>query len=173
MAGDLKLKYGTSTAFTQTNLDGIASSSTWVAGWTSGSVNNTSVLALDYLVSGQFQAESSGLSAGEIRVYAYAAFNDTPTWPDLFSAGTEGTEGTATLNDTTIRDSGIILLWQQTTDTDASRVYVMPPKSIAKAFEGSVPPYWALFVAQSTGTTLETTGDPNVLWYVPVLGQYT
>lgn len=172
MAGDIKLKYGTPAALTQTNLDGIASSSTWVAGWTSGSINNTSVLAEDYLISGQFQVKSSGLSAGEIRCYAYAAFNDTPNWPDLFSAGTEGTEGTATLNDTTIRDSGIILLYQQTTDTDASRIYVMPPKSIAQAF-GSVPPYFALFVAQSTGAALETTGDPNVVWYVPVLRQYT
>lgn len=172
MAGDLKLKYGTSTAFTQTNLDGVASSATWVAGWTSGSVNNTSTLAEDYLISGQFQAESSGLAAGEIRVYAYAAFNDTPTWPDVFSAGTEGTEGTATIHDTEVRDGAFVLLWACTTDTTASRFYPMPPRSIAAAF-GQVPPYFAIFATQSTGAALETTGDPNVVWYVPVLRQYT
>lgn len=172
MAGDITLKYGTAAAFTQTNLDGISSSSTWVAGWTSGSVNNTSTLASDYLVSGQFMVESAGLSAGEIRVYAYAAFNTTPNWPDLFSAGTEGTEGTATIHDTEQRDASLVLLWSTATDTNASRVYSMPPRSIACAF-GNVPPYWALFVAQSTGTTLETTGDPNVMYYVPVLAQYT
>lgn len=135
-------------------------------------MNNTSTLAIDYLVSGQFQAESASLAAGEIRVYAYAAFNDTPTWPDLFSAGTEGTEGTATIHDTELRDSAVVLLWSTATDTTASRVYPMPPRSIRAAF-GEVPPYWALFVAQSTNTTLETTGDPNVLYYVPVLYQYT
>lgn len=172
MAGDITLKYGTPAAFTQTNLDGVSSSATWVSGWTSGGVSNTTELAEDYLVSGQFMAESSGLSAGEIRVYAYAAFDATPTWPDLFSSGTEGTEGTATLHDTSTRDSSLVLLWSTATDTTASQVYAMPPRSIRAAF-GSVPPHWALFVVQSTGTTLETTGDPNVVYRVPVKSQYT
>lgn len=173
MAGDIKLKYGTSTAFTQTNLDGIASSSTWVAGWTSVGVSNTSTLAMDYLVSGQVQVESAALAAGEIRVSTYAAFNDTPTWPDVFSAGTEGTEGTATIHDTEVRDCAFNMLWGAITDTTASRFYPMPPRSIAAAYGGSVPPSWALFVAQSTTAALETTGDTNVFHYVPVLAQYT
>ena len=172
MAGDIKLKYGTPAALTQTALDGIASSATWVAGWTSGSIDNTTVLADDYLISGTFQAESAGLSAGVILVFAYAAFNATPTWPDLFSAGTEGTEGAATIQDTEIRDSGFVLLAQIVTDTTASRNYPFAPVSIKNAF-GSVPPFFAIFVAQSTGTTLETTGDPNQVYYVPVLSQYT
>jgi len=36
-----------------------------------------------------------------------------------------------------------------------------------------VPTYWALFVAQSTGAALATTGDPNQIYYMPILGQYT
>lgn len=161
---DINIKYGTDAAFTQTNLDGIASSATWVAGWTSPAINNTSTLAVDYLVSGQFQVESAGLSAGVINVYAYAALNDTPTWPDLFSAGTEGTEGTATLHDTEIRDT-LELVASIVTDTTASRYYSFQPVSIASLF-GHVPTHWALFVAQSTGTTLETTGDPNQIYYM-------
>lgn len=161
------INYGTDAAFTQTNLDGIASSATWVAGWTSGSIDNTSTKAVDYLVSGQFQVESSGLSAGVINVYAYAALNDTPTWPDLFSAGTEGTEGTATIHDTEIRDT-LRLVASIATDTTASRYYAFNPVSIASLFGGHVPTHWALFVAQSTGTTLETTGDPNQIYYMPV-----
>jgi len=172
MAGDLKIKYGTDAVFTQTNLDGIASSATWVAGWTSGSVDNTSTLALDYLVAGQFQVESAGLSAGVINVFAYAVLNDTPTWPDLFSAGTEGTEGTATLHDTEIRDT-LRLVASIATDTTASRFYSFQGVSIASLFGGIVPTYWALFVAQSTGAALETTGDPNQIYYMPILGQYT
>jgi hypothetical protein len=161
------INYGTDAAFTQTNLDGIASSSTWVAGWTSGSVDNTTTKADDYLVSGQFQVESTGLSAGVINIYAYACLNDTPTWPDIFSAGTEGTEGTATLHDTEIRDT-LRLVASIVTDTTASRFYSFQYVSIASLFGGHVPPYWALFVAQSTGTTLETTGDPNQIYYMPI-----
>ena len=161
------VNYGTDAAFTQTNLDGIASSSTWVAGWTSDAINNTSTKAMDYLVSGQFQVESTGLSAGQINVFAYAVLNDTPTWPDLFSAGTEGTEGTATLHDTEIRDT-LRLVASITTDTTASRYYSFEPVSIASLFGGIVPTYWALFVAQSTGAALETTGDPNQIYYMPI-----
>lgn len=172
MAGDFKNKYGTPATFTQTALDGLASSTTWLAGWTSDSVDNTSLLAVDYLVSGTLQVESSGLTAGEIRVYAYAAFDATPTWPDLFSAGTEGAQGTATLHDTELRDASVVLLWSTVTDTTASRNYPMPPRSIKRAF-GDVPPFWALFVAQSTVAALETTGDPNQFYRVPIFKQYT
>lgn len=161
------INYGTDAAFTQTNLDGIASSATWVAGWTSSAIDNTATKATDYLVSGQFQVESTGLSAGVINVYAYAPLNDTPTWPDLFSAGTEGTEGTATLHDTEIRDT-LRLVASIPTDTTASRQYAFLPTSIAARFGGVVPTHWALFVAHSTGAALETTGDPNQIYYMPI-----
>ena len=157
------INYGTDAAFTQTNLDGIASSATWVAGWTSASIDNTSTKAIDYLVQGQFQVESTGLSAGAINVWAYAPLNDTPTWPDLFSAGTEGTEGTATLHDTEIRDT-LRLVVSIATDTTASRYYSFQPVSIRSLF-GQMPAHFALFVAQSTGAALETTGDPNQIYY--------
>lgn len=162
----ITVNYGTDAAFTQTNLDGISSSATWVAGWTSAAIDNTSTKAVDYLVQGQFQVESSGLSAGVIVVYAYASLNDTPTWPDIFSAGTEGTEGTATIHDTEIRDT-LKVVASIVTDTTASRYYSFQPVSIASLF-GHVPTHWALFVAQSTGTTLETTGDPNQIYYMPI-----
>jgi hypothetical protein len=175
MAGDIQAKYGTAAAFTQTNLDGIASSATWVAGWTSDLVNNTSALVLDYLVGATFQAESSGLSAGQIVMSAYSAFDTTPTWPALFSAGTAGTEGTATIHDTEVRDCAFAPVWSCITDTTASRIYPTPLRSIKAAFglPDAPPPYWALFVAQSTGATLETTGDPNQVYRIPVLAQYT
>lgn len=165
---DLNIKYGTDAAFTQTNLDGIAHSPSLVAGWTSAAIDNTSTLAVDYLVSGQFQVESSGLAAGTIAVYVYAALNDTPTWPDLFSSGTEGTEGTVTIHDTEVRDGAMRLLAAIATDTTASRFYSFPPTSVAQLFGGVLPPYFAIFVTQSTGTTLETTSDPNQVYYMPV-----
>ncbi len=98
--------------------------------------------------------------------------DDTPTWPDVFSAGTEGTEGTATIHDSEIRDGAFVLLWQVTTDTGASDKYIMPPTSIADAF-GFVPRIFALFVTQSSGSTLETTADPNQVYLQPVTGRYT
>lgn len=153
------LTYRASAALTVTALNGgIASSTTWVAGWTSGTIDNTSDKDLDKLISATFLAASSGLTAGELRVYVYAMLDDS-TWPDIFSAGTEGTEGTATLADTEIRDSAIIPLWSTVTDTTASRVYTMPKQSIAARFGGVLPPKFALFVTHSMVAALATSGN--------------
>lgn len=155
---NVKNFYRGSSDLTVTNLNGIASSSTWIAGWSSGTIDNSSNLDLDILVSGKFTVESAGISAGEIRVYAYAMQDDS-NWPPLFSAGTPGTEGTATLHDVNIRDASLRLLWSTATDTTASQAYHMPKTSLAAAFGGTLPPKVALFVAQSTGTTLGTSGN--------------
>lgn len=152
------LSYRANSALTVTNLHGISSSSTLIAGWTSGTIDNTTDLDLDKLVSGKITLESAGLAAGEIRLYAYTMLDDS-TWPDLFSAGTEGTEGTATVHDVEIRDSGMKLLWSTITDTGASDVYTIPMTSVAEHFGSFLPPKFALFVTHSTGTTLETTGN--------------
>lgn len=160
-AGDIKTAYGASSALTQTNLDGIASSATWVAGWTSDYIDNGTNLYEDYIVNVQIQLESAGLSAGEIRVYYYRELSDSAAM-DLFSAGTEGTEGTATIHDTEQRDAAFLLAGMTITDTDASGVYAIPCKGPREVF-GVTPRKWAIFITQSSGANLETTGDPNVV----------
>jgi hypothetical protein len=152
-----KIVYRASADLTVTNLAGIASSATWVAGWTSGTVDNTTDLDLDKQVSAKFTVESAGLAAGEIRVYVYDMLDDS-NWPDLFSSGTEGTEGTATVHDVNVLAS-MKLLWSIATDTTASQVYPMLKQSVSALYGGVMPPKFALFVAQSTGTTFETSGQ--------------
>jgi hypothetical protein len=156
---DIKIAYRASSNLTATALNGgVASSGTWVAGWTSGTIDNTSELDIDKLISAQFTVESSGLTAGEIRVYVYAMLDDS-TWPDVFSSGTEGTEGTATIHDANVRDSHFRLLWATATDTTASQKYPMPATSVAAAFGGILPPKFAVFVTHSTVAALETSGN--------------
>lgn len=158
--------YDADAAFTQTALDGLATSSTLVAGWTSDSVTTA---ADDYLIAAQFQVASAGLSVGRICLYAYTILDDTPTWPDAFSAGTEGSQGAATIHDTEVRDAGFILLWAADTDTSASRFYFMPQTGMAQFFGGVMPERWALFVTHSTGAALATSGDPNQIYRTPII----
>jgi hypothetical protein len=171
MAGDIKNKYLATQTLTVTNLHSIATSATWVGGWTSGTIDHSSDLAVAGFLSGQFTVASSGLSAGLIIVSVYGAFTQVPGWPDLFSAGTEGTQGTATIHDTEIRDGAFIPLWTQATDTSASRIYTMPPRNVALAFGGEMPSHWAIFVAHSTGANLAASG--NALYFTPLVKQYT
>lgn len=171
MPGDIKLKYGTAVSFSVTALNSLLSSGTNVAGWSTASVDNTSALNVDYLVGGTFTLDNSGtVTAGKsIKVYAYAAFDTTPTWPDL--GFTEGSEGAASVTDEEERDSSMRLLWAGVVDTSLSAVHNMPPTSIAAAFGGMCPAYWCLWVVQDTNVALESTG--NSLYRLPVMYQYT
>lgn len=169
---DIGLKYAAAVAFVVTNLLSLATSATRVAGWSSASVDNSSDQFLDFLVSGQFTVNAGAApTVGKtISVYAYAAHDGggTPVWPDLFSSGTEGSEGAATVHDEEQRDCGLRLLWSCVVDTGTSEVYVMPPTSLAEAFGGIVPAKWALFVTQDTGQALHSAG--SAVYRTPIEG---
>lgn len=154
-AGDVKLAYAASSAITVTNLHGISSSSTFVAGWESGAIDNSTNLYLDYIINAAIVVESAGLSAGEIRLYLVAELEDS-SWPDVF----DGTESSPeTITDTEIRDAICRLAAVSVTDTTASRTYYLQCPSVAAVFGGTVPRKFIIFITQSTNTTLETSGN--------------
>lgn len=161
-AGDVKLAYGASANLTVTNLNGLAASATHVAGWEGGAIDNTTDLYEDYRVTAKITVESSGVTAGEIRIYLVAPLDDT-TWPDVF----DGTESAETVTDTEIRDAICKLGAVTVNDTTASRVYYLEVPSVAAVFGGNLPKKFVIFITQSTGTTLETSGNQ-----VTVVGSY-
>lgn len=168
MPGDIKAKYGTALTPTVTALNGLASSSSFLAGWTSDWIDNTVVLALDNLVSANIVGGTTP-TAGSVRVYAYAEFPDGAD-PDLFSSGTEGVQGAATVHDAEQLDASFVLLWSSSIDTTTDQAHPMPPRSIAQAF-GQMPRKYAIFIAHDTVAALKTT--LNAVYVDPVLSQYT
>ena len=174
MAGDIKLKRAASSALTVTNLHSLASHQTWESGWTSGTIDCEEYI--DIMLAGTFTTHASNRQAGVINVWVYAALNDTPTWPAIFSAGTPGTEGApATVVDTEERDSAMRLVASITVDNTASAVYTFPPTSLAQLFGGTLPTDVAVFVAQnaSTTTTAGLASSGSALHITPILAQYT
>lgn len=174
MAGDLKLKYNSTNALTVTGLQSLASSSAFTSGWSGPTIDNTSDLAYDRMIGANLFAGTSPTDAREIRVYAYAALSvvgGTTIWPDLFSSGTEGTEGAATLHDAENLESGLVFLWSTRTDSTSDAPYPMPPVSLRAAFGGTLPPKCALYVAHNTGVALKSSGQ--AVYDTPVLEQYT
>lgn len=165
---DIVLKYGTALTPTVTNLQSLASSSTFLSGWTSAWIVNTSVLALDYLVSANIAAGSSP-TAGAVRVYAYAEHADGATAPSINSGGTAGTQGAFTITDDEQLNASLILLWSSDIDTTTNDNYTMPPRSIAAAF-GQVPRRFALYVAHSSVAALRST--LNAVYLDPILNTY-
>ncbi len=170
MAGDIKLKYGTALTPTVTNLQSLASSSSYTSGWTSAWIDNTTTLALDYLVTANIAAGTTPTTPCTVRVYAYAQHSDGSTAPDVFSSGTEGTEGAATVTDTEQLAASFVLLWESDIDATTNDNYTMPPRSIAAAF-GQVPRKFALYIAHNCTAALRST--TNAVYLDPVLQQYT
>lgn len=174
MAGDIKLQYVASVAMTVTNLHSLASDSgSYLAGWTSASVANTTNEYLDYMVSGTFTTHASNRAAGRIEVYIIAALNDTPTWPATAS-GTIGTEGALSFTDAEEKQSLCRLLVSLDVDTTASAIVAFPPTSIRSLF-GHVPTHFAVFVTQncSTTTTAGLASSGSAIYYTPINYQYT
>lgn len=173
MAGDIKVKRGASSALTVTNLHSLGSSQTWEAGWTSALIDCAE--HLDIMLSGTFTTHASNRQSGTINVWVYAALNDTPAWPDIFSSGTEATEGAATVTDTEERDSAMRLVASIPVDNTASAVYTFPPTSLAEAFGGSLPTDVAIFVSHncSTTTTAGLASSGSALYITPIYAQYT
>jgi hypothetical protein len=171
LAGDITLKYGGSPlTLTVTNLQSLASNSTFTSGWTSAWIDNTSVLALDYLITANIAAGTTPTTPCSVRVYAYSQHSDGSTAPDLFSSGTEGTEGAATVHDTEILDSGLVLLWSSDIDATTNDNYTMPARSIAAAF-GQVPRKFALYIAHNCTAALRSS--LNAVYADPILNAYT
>lgn len=162
MAGFIPI-YGASVAvFGSTDLDGLASSSTLVAGWESGVITNT---ANDVLLAGRFKANNTAPTAGQICVYVGAALNDTPTYPDVF----DGTSSAETVTSADIRNSILRLAAAITTDTTSNRVYEFAPVNVAPLFGGVMPQKWWVFVTHSMVQALNTTASSGgQCWYTPI-----
>lgn len=155
-AGDIKRQYAASSALVQINLDSLASSATWVAGWESAEIDNTVNKYTDYRITAEIKVAAAGIAAGQIRMYLVGSKDDT-TWPDVF----DGIESVETITDTEIRDA--ICLWAAMTETDTtvSRTYYLDCPSASAVFGGNVPRKFVVFVTHSTGAALEPVGDPN------------
>jgi hypothetical protein len=158
----VKTAYGSSAALTIT-LASLASSSTLVAGRASTAVSNTTNLYRDYLLAGVIRAGTTP-TAGQINVYVYGSFNDTPVYPDAIT----GTDAAKTITSTDIRNSGLVLIASITTDTTTGRDYPMAARSIANCFGGVLPKNWGVWVTHSMVAALDATGGNHVLSYTGV-----
>ncbi len=149
------MNYTAETAvFTTTALDSLAASSTWLAGYESAVIDNTSNKFLDVILSGQFKTNNTPPTAGEIRVYVGSLIGDS-AYPDVF----DGTASAETVTSAEIRDSCLKLVHTISTTTTANQVYPFTGIGLAQWFGGVMPPKWFVFITQSTAQALNVTAN--------------
>ena len=167
---DFKIKYpSTDTVAITCSIASLASSTVW-AGRASTSVDNTSNLDLDHLVSGIITLGTTPTASKTISVFAYAPIKvalGVPTFPD----GITGTDANKTMTSANVGISSLVWLWTSITDSTTGRAYYMPPRSIAMAFGGQLPSHWGIFVTHDSVATLDSTVGNHYFHYHRIQGQ--
>jgi hypothetical protein len=140
----------------------LASSSDFTAGRESTAVDNTTNKYVDALVGGKVTVGTSPTSGTQIRIWVYAGYGDTPSYPDVL----DGTDSAETFTSAGIRDSSLRLAHTINVDaTTSDRTYPFAPFSVASLF-GHVPEFWGLFVTHNTGVNLNATAGNHEFLYV-------
>lgn len=163
---DIKIKYGTEAALT-CSVASLGSSSTKVDGRESTAVDNTSTLALDYLLAGKVTTGTSPTANRVIQIWVYAQVEDTPTYPDVM----DGTDSAESVTSENVRNSAMRLAATIVVDSQSNRTYWFGPVSVASLFGGVCPPRWGIWVVHDTGVALNSTGNNHAFWHQPVLAQ--
>lgn len=159
---DIKIYYGTASDLTIT-LASLASDANLLAGRESAALDNTTTLALDYLISGKITAGTSPTAARTIEVWAVGSWDGT-TWPDVF----DGTDSTETITAADIKVAICRLVAAMPTGNTSDRTYPFGPVSLAAVFGGVVPPKCVLFVSHNTGVNLNSTAGNHQIRIQPV-----
>jgi hypothetical protein len=159
---DLKLSYPAASDLTIT-LASLASDTSLLTGRESATIDNSSNLYLDYLISGKITAGTSPTAARSIEVWAVGSWDGT-NWPDVF----DGTESAETITSADIKASICRFVAAMATANTSDRTYHFGPVSIAAAFGGTLPPKFVLFVTHSTGVALNSTAGNHQIRIQPV-----
>jgi hypothetical protein len=147
---NVKLSYAASVALTIT-LDALASASTFLVGQESTVLDNTSNLYVDGRVTARIRTGGTPTVDTEIRLYGYAALDDTPTYPD-------------TITNAYMLDSGLMLMGSTAVSATGNLTYPLRCLTVAEAF-GVHPKRFGLFAAHNTVAALHATG-PHVISYI-------
>lgn len=161
--GDIKLVYGTAADVTIT-LASLPTSSTKLVGREGTAIDNTSLLALDYLFSGKITTGTSPTTAKTIEIWVIPSWDGT-TWPGVF----DGTDSAETLPSAEVKVAlcrvlAISISINATSDT----TYEFAGISIAALFGGVVPPKFTFFVTHDSAVDLNSTAGNHQLRIQPV-----
>lgn len=159
---DLKLAYGTASDLTIT-LASLATDANLLTGRESATIDNTSALVLEYLVSGKITTGTSPTASKSIEVWAVGSWDGT-NWPDVF----DGTESAETITSSDIKASVCKFVAAMATSSTSNVTYHFGPVSLAAAFGGVLPPKIVLFVTHSTAVALNATAGNHQIRLQPV-----
>lgn len=157
----MTINYSANTTITM-DLDGLASSSTWVAGRESTEIDNTTNKYIDALVQGKVKVGTTPTANTSINIYVWGADTSLATTAiDVL----DGTDSAETLTNTGVLYSALRLAHSiSVIATTSDIVYNVAPFSIRQIF-GEMPKFWGLFVSHNCTAALHATDNTNMFSY--------
>lgn len=161
MASTFNQHYGTGVSGTG-GIHSLASSTTWTAGYEWFVIDNSTELALDYLVDLVIRVGTTPTAGTEIRVYLFGSY-DGSTYPDVF----DGTPSAETVTSAGVRDSFLKLAGVGIVDaTTSARDY--PIQFNVRDFFKAMPKKIGVFVTHNSGVNLDATTTNQKYAYSPI-----
>lgn len=141
---------------TYTSLNSLANDSNLLAGASALAVDNGSSGApLETSIAGIIKNNASAPTVDmEIDVFAYAAFDDAPTYPDTMA----GTDAAKTITTARIKTSGFAQIVSMKVAATGGQVNPFRPVALSSLF-GVMPRYWSVWTTQNTGLALASSGN--------------
>lgn len=164
---NVKIENPASAAYTIT-LTSLATSSTLLVGRQGTALSNASNKYLDELVSA-IVATGTTPTAGVIEVHVVGSLDDTPTWPDAFTA----TDAGRTIASADIKASLIAQIGGVINSTTSNVLYPFRMTGIRQFFGDSLPPQHVPFVTHSTVAALNATPANHFVKHTPVYATVT
>lgn len=162
-----KLAYSSSAAVTISPAS-TATSGTLTAGVESDAIDNTSNLYIDYLLAGKITTGTSPTNDTHIQVCVVGIMDDS-TWPDVF----DGTSSVETVTMAKIKNSICKVVADMTIDGTSNQAYPFGPVSVARAFDGTMPKKFVVFVTHNTNVNLNSTAGNHTLFVTGVYATVT
>lgn len=133
-------------------LGGLASSATWVSGWGSAEIVNTTNQYVDAIVQGSISVGTTPTANTVINVFVYGSNDSRIVTP---VGGINGLDNAVGITNTGVLYSMLRLGAAINVLVNTSDVaYPVAPFSVAQLFGGVLPKYWGLYVAHNTGFAL-------------------
>lgn len=158
---DIKIAYvATATITCGLATTPLASSATFVLGRETAAQDNGTNKYVDSRLSGKVTVGTGPTTNTQIRVYSFAAADDTPTWPDVF----DGTDSDETLTSVGVGAGFLKLVSMMPVDsTTSDRTYWFTGwRSLFDLF-GFQPQDWGVFVTHNTGVALNSTAGNHFI----------
>lgn len=153
---NFQFAFQTAVNMTFTTLNSLASDASLLAGASALAVDNGATgCPLEIGVSAFIKNNSSAPTAGkEIDIFAYAAIDEVPTYPDVLL----GTDALKTITTAAIQNTGMRQMTSLIIANTGNQVNPMCPTALSALF-GVMPRYWSIYVVHNSGNALNSAGN--------------